>query len=222
MKKQRMVLPLAALALVVSAGTGFVAVANADTIATTTTSTNVANTGNHQPPAAMGTVTAISGNSITLKDKKNGTTYTVDASVAAITKHTKPATEGTAPTSTTITASGIALGDTLRVDGTLSGTTIAATKIDDGDFRGGRGGMHGGKPGVHGTVSSISGNTMVVAGSDGKSYTVNASGAAVEKMQTISISGIQVGDSVGIGGTVTGTTVTATHVMDGVPGKQPY
>lgn len=66
-----------------------------------------------------GTVTAVSGNTITVTGK-NGTTYTVDAGSAAITKNM------------TVTAADIKVGDTLMAQGTLTGTSVAATVIHDG------------------------------------------------------------------------------------------
>lgn len=93
-----------------------------------------------QHPAAVGTVTGVSGNSITITDGNN-TTYTVDASKATITKLT-PGTNGAAPTQATVAVSQIQTGDKLAVVGTLSGNTISATQITDGVF--GRMGMGAG------------------------------------------------------------------------------
>lgn len=214
MQKNKLVVPLAALALLISSGTGFVALAHADTV-TDTTQTSDTQKGEHQRPAAVGTVTAVDGSTITLTDKQSGTTYTVDASAATLVKHEKPA-DGQKPAApTTITVADVAVGDTLMVQGTVSGSTITATRIDDGEMMGGRGMGH--RPGVEGTVTAVNGTTVTVTGTDGKTYTVAASGATVSKMQTISVSDIQVGDSVGIEGTVSGTDVTATHLMDGIP-----
>lgn len=75
-------------------------------------------------------------------------------------------------------------------------------------------GMHRG-PGVNGTVSSVSGNTITITDRKGTSYTVVADNATISKLSTVSVSDIHVGDSIGVQGTVNGTTVTATHIMDG-------
>jgi len=101
-------------------------------------------------PAAVGKVTAVSGSTITLSGfampttkgaKPTTTTYTVDTSNATITKVTPPAANGDTPTSATISASQITVGDMLMVDGTASGTSITATTITDGaSFGMGRGG----------------------------------------------------------------------------------
>ncbi len=216
MQKKSLILPLAAAALVISGGVTAITVAHADT---TATAPGVANTTGKQwgtPPAAAGMVTAVNGTTITLTDMKSNTTYTVDASNATITKMAKPTTQGAKPVSTTITVSGIAVGDMLRVQGTVNGTTITATKIEDGMI--GRGGGEFGRmPGVMGTVTAVNGSTLTVQGKDGKTYTVNASGATADKMQTISVSDIQIGDTVGVQGDTSGTSVMAKHIMDGMP-----
>jgi hypothetical protein len=78
--------------------------------------------------ATNGTVSAISGNTITLTKlgkKSTTTTYTIDATSAKITKKMGKA----APT--VITISDIKVGDRLLVKGTITGTTISATNITD-------------------------------------------------------------------------------------------
>ena len=70
--------------------------------------------------------------------------------------------------------------------------------------------------GVAGTVTAVSGNTVTITGKDGKTYTVDASGAAILKTSTITVGQIAVGDTVGVHGTVSGTSVTADHIMDGI------
>jgi hypothetical protein len=223
-EKTKLIIPLALVALATSA-VGVVSIAHADTNTTAAQQSASQMHAQRTPPAAVGTVTAISGNSITLTDKKSNTTYTVDATNASITERTKSTTApvaGVRPAPTTITVSQIAVGDTLMVQGTTSGTTITATKIADGvGGMGGFGGGHGGRgPGVMGTVTAVNGNTVTVTGKDGKSYTVDASASTVGKIQTITVAGIQVGDSVGIQGTVNGTSVTAKSIMDGMPAPQ--
>lgn len=67
--------------------------------------------------AIHGTVTAISGSTITLTGK-NGAVLTVDASAA---------------TFDDVSLADIRVGDTIKVKGTVSGTVIAATKVSDKD-----------------------------------------------------------------------------------------
>jgi len=212
-------IPTLATALVI--GAGFVGIASADTTSATTagvttdSGTTATQSGSHQGmrPGVMGTVASISGSTITVTGQ-NETTYTVDASAATF---KKSSTAGTAPT--TVTISSIAVGDKVAIRGTVSGTTVTATDVMDGIGNGGgHGGPKGGhRPGVTGTVSAVNGNTVTITNSDGISYTVDASSAKITKMETLSVSDIQVGDTVGVEGTVSGTSVSATNIMDGVP-----
>jgi hypothetical protein len=202
------------------AGTMAVATYAAGPQATVTAATTQAESGQHgwgkfTPPAAMGTVTAVSGNTITLTDKKSGTTYTVDATNAAVNKFT-PGTNGAKGTQSTITVAQIAVGDNITVQGTVSGTNITATKIEDGMMMGFGGRGHGG-PGMGqmGTVTAVNGNTITLTGKNGTSYTVDASNATVEKISTVSVSNIQTGDTLMVQGTTSGTNVTAKNIVDG-------
>lgn len=107
------------------------------------------------PPAAVGKVTAVNGTTITLSGMARpatkgaapvATTYTIDASSATITKLSAPTAKGAKPTEATISASNIAVGDMLMVEGTANGSSITATSItDDAGFgMGGKG--RGGPP----------------------------------------------------------------------------
>ncbi len=182
-----------------------------------------------QPPAVIGTVSAISGDILTVTGRQGfssttaTTTYTVDATNATVTKNNAAST-----------VSSIAVGDTVLIQGTVSGATVTATTIRDGIMagRGSRRGNPGtanpairpGGMGIRGTVASISGTTLTVTSSQGFSsttatttYTVDASNATVTKSgQASSVSAIAVGDTVMIQGTVSGASVTATTIKDGV------
>ena len=177
--------------------------------------------GMRMQPGVFGTVSAISGTTITINSKgrpmgPNGgtttatpTTYTVDASSATVTKN------GAASS-----VSGIAIGDTVMIEGTVSGTSVTAKTIRDGV-------MQGMQPGVFGTVSAISGNTITITSKGfGKNtatttYTIDATNATVTKDgATSSVSAISVGDMIMVQGTVSGTSVTATKINDGM-GKGP-
>jgi hypothetical protein len=150
-------------------------------------------------PAAIGTVSSVSGSIIYLIGS-DGTAYTVDATSAAITKLPN----------TTIQVSDISGGDTLRVFGTVSGTSIAATKIMDGVFT-------KMDPATTGTVSSVDGSLIYLTGSNGTAYTIDASGAIIDKSDTtIQVSGISSGDTLRVFGTLSGANITATKIMDGV------
>ncbi len=163
-----------------------------------------------------GTVSAINGTTLTVTVKKpdnntTNTTYTVNASGATVTK------DGVAST-----FASVAVGDTVSIAGTISGTTMTATAIYDGIGKSmmGRGGMMNGNTGVTGTVASVSGSTITVNAKKGKdatttTYTVNVGSATITKHgATSAIASIIVGDTVRVRGTVSGTTVTATNVDD--------
>ncbi len=83
--------------------------------------------------------------------------------------------------------------------------------------------MHGFgmKRGVMGKVTAVDGSTITVTAPNGTSYTVNASGATFKKFVTSSAADISVGDQIDAQGTVSGTTVTATNVLDGIPAFAP-
>ena len=210
------IIAIAALATI-GAGAGASAIASAATAAATNTTAGVTTMGEHaRMPGVHGTISGISGTTLTIVDKGPGangteTTYTVDASAATVEK----ASQGTVPT--TVTLSSLAVGDMVGVQGTVSGTSVTATKIMSG-FMGGRGGMGRGH-GTDGTVTAINGNTITISHTDGTTYTIDASAAKVTKMVDITVGDIKVGDRIGAEGTVSGTTVTATRIMDGLPEK---
>jgi len=80
--------------------------------------------------------------------------------------------------------------------------------------RGEHGGMGKGR-GIEGTVTAVNGTTVTVAGENGTSYTIDGSSAKVSKITTIVIGDIKVGDTIGARGAISGTTVTAKHIMSG-------
>jgi hypothetical protein len=99
-------------------------------------------------------------------------------------------------------------------------TAVKNTTLKRTLHMGSMGGMgeHGKKGhGVMGTVSAVNGNTITVTGKNGTSYTVQAGNATVKKMVTGSLSDVVIGDTIGVQGTVSGTTVTANTIMDDLP-----
>ncbi len=162
----------------------------------------------------FGTVTAISGNTITVNSKKGFATtstaviYTVDASKATIRK-------GNA----TSTISSIAAGDIIFVQGPITGTNVAATSILDG-IRGPNSAtstpvIGNGEPVVAGSVSTINGNSLVVSTVSGVTYSVDITNTKVmQGPNTASSSIIKTGDRVVVQGVVNGTSVTASTVID--------
>jgi len=81
--------------------------------------------------------------------------------------------------------------------------------------------------GVAGKVTAVSGNIITIAGRQGfgtttpaVNYTVDATNATVRKGNaTSTVSSILVGDMISVRGTVTGTNVVATSIVDGTFGR---
>jgi len=206
-KKIRLSTPVIAAALLVLVGVGGAGIVSA---ATATTSTGTATHAHMGGGGVRGTVASVSGSIITVTGK-NGTTYTVDATSAKFTK----SASGAKPAAATI--SDIAVGDTVAVRGTVSGDSVTATSVRDGAFAG-----RGGKGrGVAGTVSAVNGNTVTITNSKGVSYTVDATNSKVSEIVSLPLSGIKVGDKVGVQGTVSGDSVTATHITDNLTATAP-
>ena len=181
----------------------------------------------HRAPGVFGTVSAISGDTLTVSSRGPGQSaaaisYSVDASGATVMKD-----------NATSTLSSVAVGDTVMVQGTVSGTSVTAAVIREGLPQGGAMGKGApgtkpaqgpmipanGEPVVGGSISAISGDTLTVANKAGVTYSVDVSSAFVEKGNaTSSVSSVAVGDDVLIQGTVHGTSVSATSIIDqGVP-----
>lgn len=170
-------------------------------------------------PLLVGTITAVNGSAITITaEGKQSGTYTVDASKAEVHKN-----------GGTSSVASLAVGEKIAVLGTTNGTSVTATKIMSGfgegfgpkgrDEKGERKehGMMGKNHGVVGKVTAINGSTITVTGQNGKSYNVNTGSTTVHKVVTGSLSDIVVGDTIGVRGSVSGNTVTATDIMDDVP-----
>lgn len=174
-------------------------------------------------PVVLGTVVAISGQTITISGNQGfgantpATTYTIDATNAKITKD-----------KTVGTITSILVGDKIMVSGTITGTSVVATNIRDGlnqDRKNEPNSQQGknlqdqiignGMPIIGGTVTSVSGNTIVITNSSQNSYTIDASSATLtEGQNTITISNITVGDVIIAQGTINGNSMTATSVRD--------
>lgn len=248
-----------ALALATVAATGFALPLFADTNvnASVGVNTNIQSRGEFRGmmgergemmrPAVAGTVSAISGNTLTVTAKQfskpaddNNTqtaptfttvTYTVDATNATVTK-----------VGASSSVSAIAVGDTIAVQGTVSGTNVVATTIRDGVMmRGqdegvagkGKGGNNGagtqgdveaslvagnGQPVIGGTIATISGTSLTMTNKGSATYSIDASSAKfLHGSSTISISSLKVGDSIVVQGTVNGTSITASTIIDQNP-----
>ncbi len=181
-------------------------------------------------PGVFGTVSAINGNNITITGKQGfGTTattvtYTIDATSATITKANVAGT-----------ISSIAIGDTIAVQGTVTGTSVAATSIRDGIMMRGSNGIEdeakgapeqpgdvsntpsigNGQPIVAGSVTAVTGSTITITNKSNATFTIDATNAKFTKGNTTAtISNIAVGDSIVAQGTVNGSSVSATMIID--------
>lgn len=153
----------------------------------------------------MGTVASINGTSLTLTGSNN-TTYTVDASQAKL--------MGGMMTGTGLSLTHIQVGDKLMVVGTVNGTTITAKTLADQSFEG--------RNIFSGSVTAVNGSTLTISGrakSGTTTYTLDVSGATITKgmmknQTTIQASDVVVGDHVSAVGSLSGSTVHATNVVD--------
>jgi len=126
------------------------------------------------------------------------------------------------------------------IQGTVNGTSVAATTIRDGVME--RAGMLGKKegvssttPGAHlpdgngqpiigGKVTAINGTSLTVTNASNVTYAVDAISATISKsgVTDATVASIAVGDSVVVQGTVNGTSVIAASVLDtGTPPATP-
>ena len=162
----------------------------------------------------MGTVTVANGSVLTIDTMvgKTKTSYTVDASSAALLKGMGKGTTAT------IAITDIKTGDRIFAIGTLSGTNVSATSVRDlGQIP-----MRNNKPPSNmftGTVTAVGSSTITASGWNKTAYTINAGTAKLTKgmgkdAATIALSDIKVGDRISAVGAVSGTTVAATSVRD--------
>ena len=171
-------------------------------------------------PGVFGTVSGVSGTTLTVTDSRANTTYSVDATNAQVMKN-----------GTSSSVSAIAVGDMVMVQGTVSGSSVVATMIRDGiGMEGGRmmwGKAKGagpeqnlvvqgnGQPVIGGNVTAINGTTLTIANKSNVTYTVDVSGAKIIKMGTSTpLSSVATGDKVIVQGAVNGTSITASSVID--------
>lgn len=202
--------------------------------------------GHTRAPSIVGTVSIVSGTTLTVQSKGFGrgatstaiTMYTVDASAAKVMKN-----------NATSSVSNIATGDMVMVQGTVSGTNVAATMIRDGlASRNEKGQINGdrtmggknlgqrfasstpqgnGQPIVGGSVTAINGSVVTITNKSNVIYTIDASNATVMKGGvSATLSGVSVGDNVLVQGTVNVTSVAASSIIDqggsqNIPGSQP-
>jgi hypothetical protein len=212
MKSKKIVVPLVAIVMVASSIISITSV-SADTHTSNTFSWRKKSISGNQLKGIMGTVTAVNGSIITVLGKDN-TSYTVDASTAKI--------RGNAGVSTS-TLADLKVGDMIVVKGSITGASItAATIIDDVQALAAKNTSKK-LPVIIGTVTGISSTTLAVMSTTTKksttttTYVVDASAAKIMKgaTTTATFADIKLGDTVFVRGSINGTTVAATAIIDG-------
>ncbi len=213
---KKLIIPLAAAVIVVSS-LGAYKLAGAAEIHSKITSHKVRSFNASSTPVVFGTVETINGTSITLVSIMKGatTTYTIDASAAKVIK------AGNA----TSTLSDISVGDRLLVRGVITGTNVSAQTITDNKIKISKNnnwakapkGFHPEFNGIIGKVSNISGNTLSVS-----VYKKNATTTYTVDASNVSVTNIQVGDTIIVRGTVSGTSVTAKSIVENLPPRLPF
>jgi hypothetical protein len=171
------------------------------------------------------------------KEETASTTYTIDASNAKVSNMTNSANNKTTVSSNSV--SDIAIGDRIIVEGKVSGTTITATSIIIGVQINGNntGDQHNGKNAsssprgdfknfnYSGEITAIDDETISLStknsgkdnNSDTTSYSVDTSNAKItsgqgDSQETLSVSDLSVGDTIGVTGTASDNTITATAI----------
>lgn len=184
----------------------------------------------------VGTVASVNGTTLTItvktpprkEDNETKTpitlTYTVDASKAVVMKAGSKSA-----------ATELSVGDMVMVMGTINGTTITAERIMEGFPKETRAEMKDkmdekraekmemkdpafsgdGQPIVIGNVSAISGTTITLTNKSGATYTIDAASAKVEEAGSeATLANVVVGDMIIVQGTVNGTSITASSIID--------
>lgn len=117
---------------------------------------------------------------------------------------------------------GSVITSVLLIGSTAFAQTAAPTALPQGHGGWGRSDMMGRIPGVFGAVSAVNGATLTITDKSNVTYTVDATSATIEKADAAStISNVAVGDNVIVQGTVNGTSITATSVIDSGAALQP-
>ena len=172
-------------------------------------------------PVVFGTVASVSGNTITV----NGRTGFGSSSPATATYSVNAVNAVVVKNNATSTISAIAVGDSVMIQGTVNGTNVTATMIRDGVMRGPKGPHEGtstpaimqgnGQPVVGGKVTAVSGSTITITNTSNVTYAIDASNAKILMGNSVSVvSSVSVGDSIIAQGTVNGTSVVATTIID--------
>lgn len=163
---------------------------------------------NNLKPGIIGTVTSVSGSTLTVK-AMNGTIYSVETANAKFQKDKN----------TAITIANIAVNDSVIIQGTVNGTSVTATNVFDVETYVQKIETKY-KPDVSGKVTAVNGMQITVLATNGTTYVVDGTNAKFRTPKDEAASSqytwsnIKVGDTVWIKGTISGTTVNATSIVD--------
>jgi hypothetical protein len=172
----------------------------------------------------FGTVATNDGSTLTITSKprpnRGNASSTATTTPVTYTVSTTSATTVTKNAATS-SVSAISVGDIVMVQGTVSGTNVAATAIRDGMMGGARQLpviQGNGQPVVAGKITAISGNTITITNSSKVTYTIDVTNAKIlVGNQASSISSLAAGDNTIVQGTINGTSVIASSVIDQKP-----
>lgn len=170
----------------------------ASTIIVGKSKTDVKPTADESRQAYLGVVTAKTDTTLTIVNSAN-VAYTV--TLASDSQLWINKTKQT-------TLSGFVVGDNVMIQGTLTGSTIAAKKVMA---------MHLPVGTIIGKITVVNGTTLTVLGTDNKTYTVLAGSAVIKAKGSSKISQIAnltVGDQIIVKGDLAGTTLTASAITE--------
>jgi hypothetical protein len=200
--------------------------------------------GTAMPPGVFGTVDTISGDTLQITSQTMrpnasstpATVYTVDATNATIVKNGATSTIASVAVGDMVMVRGTVSGTNVTatmirdgIMGMMGRPGMFASSTRGGEGNGGKGFGRGptstaatppiqgnGEPVIAGSVASLSGSSLTVTNASNVTYTVDASSATIVKGRgaTSTIASVAVGDNVVVQGTVNGTAVTASSIID--------
>lgn len=163
---------------------------------------------NNLKPGVTGIVTGITGTTLSVKNDK-GVVYAVDATNAKLQKEKGEK----------IAISDIKIGDTVFVQGTVSGTSVVAKNVFDVQIYVEKA-EEAYKPDISGKVTAMNGSMLTVVTDNNTSFTVDVTNAKLRTVRNqevsskYTVSNIKVGDTVWVKGSLNGTTFVATSLVD--------
>lgn len=182
--------------------------------------------GGMMKPVVFGTVASVSGNAIVVTGSQYFGTSTAAVSFSVDATNAKIIKNGA-----TSSVSSILVGDSVAIQGTLSGTSVIATIIHDGAMRGPQNWADkdkkdktgtstfivegNGQPVIAGSVSAVGTSTFTITNKSNVQYTVDVTNAKiVSGKDTVSFSTVKVGDTVVVQGVINGSSINASTVIE--------